>query len=244
MKANNPAAKKLLKEAAKAPVTELYAMFKQAGADLGPDSNIYQHIKDLPDYLAAAESEIAKHFRAILELMLIDTTDPNTRETSERLAKMYMRELFAGRYAPAPTITDFPKATPSALHNFLGIGPIEIQSVCSHHWAPIHGRCWIGVLPNERLLGLSKYARLVNWICRRPSLQENMVEAIADHIGSALNTGDVAVVIDAKHMCMSFRGVEEACAVTATQVMRGGFMEHDSLRHEFLHFISRSTNTI
>lgn len=225
---------------------DLLASLRSRDIAHGPDDNISHFLAE-----AATEGHsiasiqklmvdaITPHFEAIIELLLINKNDPNVIDTPRRLASMYVTELFEGRYSTRPKVTDFPKLATGATDNMLCIGPIEVKSVCSHHWAPIIGHCWIAVLPEDRLLGLSKYARLIHWVTARPSLQENMAEHIANEIGQSLNTPHVAVIIDAVHQCMSLRGAEEPHAITATHVMRGAFRDNGELRQEFLMYVAR-----
>lgn len=102
---------------------------------------------------------------------MIDTvSDHNTQDTARRVAKMYLTEVFRGRYAPAPQVTEFPNV--EALNELMIVGPIKVRSACSHHFCPIMGRLWIGLMPNEHsnLIGLSKYSRLAEWIMSRPQI--------------------------------------------------------------------------
>ena len=129
----------------------------------------------------ALRSEVEARVQALLESLVIDTvSDHNTHETARRVAKMYLREVFRGRYDPMPPVTDFPNV--ERLSELLVVGPITVRSACSHHLCPILGRIWIGVLPNaeSRLIGLSKYARVADWIMSRPQIQEEAVKLLAD----------------------------------------------------------------
>ena len=119
--------------------------------------------------LPELEAEVAEKMRDVLETLVIDLEgDHNTQDTARRVAKMYVREVFAGRYEPAPPVTEFPNA--ARLNELMIVGPVTVRSACSHHLCPIVGRIWVGVMPNEHsaLIGLSKYARLVGWVMSRP----------------------------------------------------------------------------
>lgn len=222
-------------------LTALYESARKKKIGLLADDNIYDLINGLNfNYQDTARSVIAYHYEQIIRAMLIDLDDPNVADTPERLARMYIDELFSGRYLPRPRVTCFPSLREGSKENLLMQGPIQIKSTCSHHWAPVIGKAWLAVLPTSNLLGLSKYARLISWIMRRPSLQENMVEQIADELERTLNTPDIALVVDAEHYCMKMRGAEEPCSMTSTQVMRGGFRENSELRSEFLSFVARN----
>lgn len=232
-------------------LTAVYLHLEEKGVNFGPDTNISSLLQEINEadldtqhpFWPVTEAMIdciSHHFEAILKLMLIDIRDPNVKDTPRRLAKMYVNELFAGRYKARPAVTDFPKGVEGADDNMMCVGPLEIKSMCSHHWQPIVGHCWVAILPSNKLLGLSKFARIVDWVAARPTLQENMAELIANEIGVATMSSDIAVIVDAKHFCMTLRGAEEPHAITGTHVMRGGFRASEALRQEFLMFIQRN----
>ena len=150
---------------------------------------------------------------------------------------MYLREVFAGRYQKAPVITEFPNA--SRLNELMIVGPITVRSACSHHFVPIMGRLWIGVLPNENtnVIGLSKYARLAEWVMGRPQIQEEAVVQLADLIQQKTNPDGLAVVMQATHFCMAWRGVKDTGSRMLNSVMRGAFLTNPTLRREFLALI-------
>lgn len=147
---------------------------------------------------------------------------------------MFVRELFAGRYQEAPTVTEFPNA--ERLEELMIVGPLRVRSACSHHLCPIMGRVWIGVLPdaNSNLIGLSKYARLIDWIMSRPQIQEEAVSQIADLLERRIKPIGIAVVMEADHYCMHWRGVKDDGSKMVNRVMRGRFLTDPSLRKEFL----------
>ncbi len=209
---------------------------RRAGAPFSGNDNICEYIKS-PLEFEQLQDEVQKRFQSVLEALLIDTdNDHNTRDTSKRVAKMYLHEIFKGRYTMPPPITDFPNA--KKLDEMYITGPISIRSVCSHHFVPIIGRCWIGVVPGERVIGLSKFNRLVEWIVSRGQIQEEMVVQIADLIEGLIKPQGLAVVVEASHLCMSWRGVQEPMdAKMTTNVMRGVFMSKPEARAEFLTFI-------
>lgn len=152
--------------------------------------------------LEAIEQEVACKAQALLRSLVIDVEhDHNTRDTARRLAKMFVREVFAGRYQPAPAVTEFPNA--ERLNELMVVGPLRVRSACSHHLCPIMGRVWIGVLPNanSNLIGLSKYARLVDWVMSRPQIQEEAVSQIANLLEQRLQPDGIAVVMEADHYC-------------------------------------------
>jgi len=119
------------------------------------------------------------------------------------------------------------------------VGPVKVRSACSHHFCPIIGRVWIGLMPNERskLIGLSKYVRLTDWIMTRPQIQEEAISQLADLLVAKVKPDGLAVVMEADHFCMHWRGVKDENARMTTSVMRGAFLKDHSLRREFLSLI-------
>ena len=159
----------------------------------------------------------------LLDALCIDTIqDHNTRETAKRVSKMLIDETLKGRYHPMPEVTAFPNF--KNLDEFFVAGPIDVKSLCSHHFQPIIGKAWVGIKPGSKVIGLSKYHRLVDWICRRPQIQEEMTVMIADEIEKIAETPDVAVIVKAEHFCCKVRGIEQDSMFT-TSVMRGIFKE-------------------
>ena len=192
-----------------------------------------------PGDLDALIDEVAGKMRAVLESLVIDTErDHNTRETARRVAKMYLTEVFRGRYVPAPAVTEFPNA--AYLNELMIVGPIAVRSACSHHFCPIMGRLWIGIMPNEHtnLIGLSKYARLAEWIMSRPQIQEEAIMQLAETLMTKVTPDGLAVVMEADHFCMHWRGVKDDTAKMINSVMRGSFLKDASLRREFFSLIN------
>ena len=202
------------------------------------NDNISAFIK--PGELEGLVEEVAEKMQAVLESLVIDTeNDHNTKNTSRRVAKMYVQEVFNGRYVDQPTLTKFPNV--SKLNELMIIGPITVRSACSHHLCPIMGRIWIGVLPNKQsaLIGLSKYSRLTEWVMCRPQIQEEAVVELADMLERKIKPIGVAVVMDADHFCMQWRGVKDRDSKMINSVMRGAFLRDSNLRREFLALIER-----
>ena len=200
------------------------------------NDNIADFIHDEAE-LDALQDEVAERMQALLESLVIDTeSDHNTQDTARRVARMYLNEVFAGRYRKAPAMTEFPNV--EKLNELLVVGPITVRSACSHHFCPIMGRLWIGVLPNadSNRIGLSKYARLADWIMSRPQIQEEAVKTLADELERRLVPDGLAVVMKADHFCMHWRGVKDESQMTSS-VMRGAFLRNASLRREFLGLI-------
>jgi len=197
-----------------------------------------------PGELEQLLDEVAEKMQAVLDAMVIDTAnDHNTEDTARRVAKMYLKEVFAGRYVKAPTITEFPNA--EHLNELMIVGPITVRSACSHHFCPVIGKVWIGVMPNEHtnVIGLSKYARLAEWIMSRPQIQEEAVVQLADLIQEKTQPDGLAIVMEATHYCMAWRGVKDMDSRMINSVMRGVFLKDANLRREFLSLIPRQDGT-
>ena len=188
-----------------------------------------------PGELELLLDEVEEKMKGVLGSLVIDTEhDHNTDNTARRVAKMYLKEVFHGRYVAAPPITEFPNA--EHLNELMIVGPITVRSACSHHLCPIMGKIWIGVLPNEHtnVIGLSKYARLAEWIMGRPQIQEEAVVQLADLIQQKTQPDGLAIVMEASHFCMSWRGVKDVDSKMINSVMRGSFLKDANLRREFL----------
>ena len=202
------------------------------------NDNIADFIR--PGELEALLDEVTDKMKGVLDSMVIDTdNDHNTGNTARRVAKMYLKEVFAGRYVQAPSITEFPNA--EHLNELMIVGPITVRSACSHHLCPVIGKIWIGVLPNEHtnVIGLSKYARLAEWIMGRPQIQEEAVVQLADLIQEKTQPDGLAIVMEASHYCMGWRGVKDMDSKMINSVMRGVFLKDSDLRREFLSLIPR-----
>ena len=193
-----------------------------------------------PGELEALLDEVEVKMRGVLDSLVIDTdNDHNTGDTARRVAKMSVQEVFRGRYVKVPTITEFPNA--EHLNELMIVGPITVRSACSHHFCPVIGRIWIGVLPNEHtnVIGLSKYARLAEWVMGRPQIQEEAVVQLADLIQEKTQPDGLALVMEASHYCMAWRGVKDMDSRMINSVMRGAFLKDANLRREFLSLIPR-----
>lgn len=207
---------------------------KLAGKTFFANDNISEFLN--PEDITNLQSEVEEKMQAVLGALVIDTeNDHNTNETAKRIAKMFMREVFAGRYDPMPKVTDFPNA--KHLDEIYTLGPITVRSACSHHMVPITGRLWIGVLPSDRVIGISKFVRLANWVMARPQIQEEATVQLADIIESMINPKGLAVVVEATHQCMTWRGVRESDTKMTTSVMRGVFLDKPECRSEFFRLI-------
>ena len=192
-----------------------------------------------PGELETLIDEVQGKMAGVLDSLVIDTeNDHNTQGTARRVAKMYVNEVFKGRYVKAPTTTEFPNV--EHLNELMIVGPITVRSACSHHFCPIIGRVWIGVVPNEHsnLIGLSKYARLTEWMMSRPQIQEEAVTQVADLLQDKMSPDGLALVMEADHFCMQWRGVKDMDSKMINSVMRGSFLKDPNLRREFLALIN------
>jgi GTP cyclohydrolase I len=219
---------------AKEPISEqIKSRIKSSRRRFFANDNISSFIE--PGELDLLLDEVAEKMKSVLDSLIIDTeNDHNTQDTARRVAKMYLNEVFRGRYQPAPPVTEFPNV--SHLNELLLVGPMTVRSACSHHFCPIIGKVWIGVMPNEHsnLIGLSKYARLTEWIMSRPQIQEEAITQLADLLIDKMRPDGLAVVMEADHFCMHWRGVKDMDSKMTNSVMRGSFLKNDALRLEFL----------
>lgn len=205
---------------------------KRNGVPFAANDNISQYVN--PGDMEEVEKEVSKHVEGLLKSLVIDVgNDHNTAGTAKRVAKMFCQEVFRGRFQVAPKLTDFPNA--KRLDEIYVSGPITVRSTCSHHFCPILGTVWVGVIPGKRVIGLSKFNRVVDWICSRPQIQEEMAVQLADYLENAIKPKGLAVVMKATHTCMTWRGVKESgdCAMT-NSIMRGVFRKNAAARAEFM----------
>ncbi len=206
---------------------------KAANRRFFANDNIAEFLQ--PGDREALIDEVEVKIKSLLESLVIDIeADHNTKGTGRRVAKMYLNEIFGGRYVPLPRLTEFPND--KRLNELIIIGPITVRSACSHHLCPIMGRLWIGVMPNEstNLIGLSKYTRVTEWIMSRPQIQEESVVQLADLLESKMKPDGLAVIMEADHFCMQWRGVKDNDSMMTSSVMRGVFLMDPALRREFL----------
>ena len=188
-------------------------------------------------------AEVQAKMQDVLQALVIDTeNDHNTNDTALRVAKMFIDEVFRGRYVRMPSVTEFPNV--ERLNELMIVGPVKVRSACSHHLCPILGRVWIGVLPNEHsnLIGLSKYARICDWIMSRPQIQEEAVTMLANELQERVKPDGLAIVMEADHFCMHWRGVKDDESMMTNSVMRGAFLKDANLRREFLSLLPRKAD--
>lgn len=194
--------------------------------------NISDYVNDTTKQLLINEATEA--FELVLDSLLIDReTDPNSRGTAKRLAKMYYNEIMAGRYDPAPDCTAFPNDSEDRYEGMLVVRS-EIRSMCSHHHQPVVGVAYIGILAAHKLIGLSKYTRIAQWCSRRGTLQEELCNDIAREIMRATESTDVGVYVQATHGCCENRGIMAHSSLTQTTVLKGAFLSDPAVKKEFI----------
>lgn len=217
------------------PISEIIReRLVETGTKFHSNDNISEFVSDEERNLLL--EEVKTKMEEVLKSLVIDIDhDHNTQDTARRVAKMYINETFGGRYLPAPKITSFPNI---GYANVYTAGPISIRSTCAHHFQNIVGRCWVGIFPEEKVIGLSKFNRLVHWIAERPQIQEEMTTQIADELEKFAETPNIAVVLKAEHHCMTHRGVREHESDMTTAIMRGKFRDDAALKDEFYKLLS------
>ena len=178
---------------------------------------------------------IAKHFKSIMELLELDMTDNSLKDTPMRVAKMYVEELFEGlNPANKPVITNFEN---SFKYNGMILEKnINLYSICEHHFVPIIGKAHIGYFAKDKVIGLSKMNRIVHYLSKRPQVQEKLTVQIIDYLKNELETDDVACVVEAKHLCVSMRGIKDVLSLTTTAEYSGKFLENN-IKQEMLQLI-------
>jgi GTP cyclohydrolase I len=214
----------------KLPISEeIRRRVEAAGVRFHSNDNIAEFIKQ--GELESLQQEVAHKLEGVLHSLVIDTVhDHNTQDTANRVAKMFIQETFSGRYRPVPKVTAFPNMGYKSLYT---TGPITIRSTCAHHFQNIVGKCWVGIVPEDEVIGLSKFNRLVHHICERPQIQEEMTTQIAEALKKYAKTENIAVVVKAEHHCMTHRGVREHESDMTTAIMLGRFLEDPALKQEF-----------
>ncbi len=203
------------------------------------NDNISDYI--FPGELETLEKEVATRVRDLLKTLLIDVdNDHNTQETAERVSRMYINEVFKGRYHQQPKVTSFPND--KNLDEIYTVGPITVRSACSHHLVPILGDCWIGIKPGDKVIGLSKFARVADWVFSRPHIQEEAVMILADEIENLCRPKGLGIIVKAQHYCMKWRGVKEPDTSMINSVVRGDFRHDPILKQEFFELVRQQSN--
>jgi GTP cyclohydrolase I len=214
---------------------------EEAGVPFLANDNISEHLEE--GDLNQLEIEVADKVRDLLRSLVIDIdNDHNTEETAERVARMYLHEVFKGRYHTSPKIASFPNI--KNLDEVYTVGPISIRSACSHHLVPILGNCWIGIKPGEHVIGLSKFARVADWVFSRPHIQEEAVIILADEIERLCKPKGLAILVKAQHYCMKWRGVKELQTSMINSVVRGDFRKDPSLKAEFFELVKQQQDLL
>lgn len=197
-----------------------------------------------PDAAAAADAtlpperldRIAGHVRAILGELGLDLADANLRDTDQRVARLYA-EMFSGlREGSRPQVTTFPNE--EGYRAMVMEKEIPFYSMCAHHLVPFYGHAHMAYIPNDRILGLSKFARILEFYAKRPQLQERLTEQVVAFLEQELRPQGAMVVIEARHLCVEMRGVKKPGAVTVTSAIRGTFYKKE-VREEFLDLLGR-----
>ena len=201
------------------------------------DGKKYYASDNISKYIQAGETaelieELEVAFEQVLQSLIIDTkNDPNSMGTAHRLAKMYINEIMGGRYLPDPRITSFPN---DGQYDQLIVVRADIKSMCSHHHQPVSGVCYIGCLPGDEVIGLSKYTRVAQHLSNRGHLQEELTEMIATRIEKLTRSKGVAVYIKARHGCCENRGILASNSSTQTTVVKGELKSNINLKQEFM----------
>jgi GTP cyclohydrolase IA len=214
----------------KKPVSEkIRDRLKKAGERFHANDNIAKHLEE--GELDLLQAEVETKMKSLLDSLVIDTeNDHNTQDTARRVAKMWIKETFGGRYAPMPKVTSFPNMGYKSMYTS---GPISIRSTCAHHFQNIVGNAWVGIIPNGQVIGLSKFNRIIHHIVERPQIQEEMTTQIAEALQEYAHTQHIAVVVKAEHHCMTHRGVREHESDMTTAIMLGAFKDDPATRAEF-----------
>lgn len=198
-------------------LTSLDTPMKEGAFDLSDEDKIEQ---------------IQKHFREIMDILGLDLTDDSLKGTPYRVAKMYVKEIFSGlNPANKPKIALFENKY--QYNEMLIEKNILLQSTCEHHFLPIYGKAHVAYIANGKVIGISKINRVVQHFAKRPQVQERLSLQILEELKTALGTEDLAVYIDAKHMCVSTRGIQDISSSTITTAYSGKFKE-EATRKEFL----------
>src|SRR5210317_1789045 len=189
---------------------------------------------NISDYVTDSDreqliEEATTAFESVLDVLLIDReNDPNSHDTARRLAKMYFNEIMAGRYEPKPDATAFPNEANHEMdepYDGMLVVRSELKSMCSHHHQPVSGVAYIGIIPGEKVIGLSKYTRIAQWCARRGTLQEELANDICKEIQKATESENVGVYIQATHVCCENRGIMAHSSLTQTTVLKGHFLD-------------------
>jgi GTP cyclohydrolase I len=190
----------------------------------------------LADEDARLVRRIARHVAGILRELGLDANDPNLRDTDQRVARMYI-EMFHGlKEGVEPRVTTFPNQ--EGYDHMVMEKEIPFYSMCAHHLVPFYGHAHIAYIPGDKILGLSKFGRILEFYAKRPQLQERLTEQVVDFLVEKLEPKGAMIVIEARHLCVEMRGVKKPGALTVTSALRGAFHER-AVREEFLDLLRR-----
>jgi GTP cyclohydrolase I len=185
-------------------------------------------------------SKIEFHFKEIMETMGLDLSDDSLKGTPNRVAKMYIQEIFSGlNPANKPKVALFENKY--QYNQMLVEKDITFYSNCEHHFVPIFGKAHLAYISSGKVIGLSKLNRIVNYFAKRPQVQERLTMQIANELQNILSTENVAVILDAKHLCVSSRGIKDNSSATVSSFY-GGKFNTESVKQEFLNYIHLNTN--
>lgn len=205
---------------------------KDNNARYWANDNISKYIE--PGEKQQLIDEAVPAFENVLQSLLIDTeTDPNSKDTARRMAKMYINEIMSGRYEDMPNPSAFPNYIENGYEGMLVVRS-ELKSVCSHHHQPVSGVAYIGIIAGPKLLGLSKYTRIAQWCAKRGTLQEELNVMIANEIQKQTGSEHVGVYVQATHGCCENRGIKAHSSLTQTTVLRGDFKNVAGTKKEFM----------
>ena len=208
------------------------ARLEQNGIRYWANDNISEYISE--DEKQKLIDEAVPAFENVLQSLVIDTkTDPNSQDTARRMAKMYINEIMSGRYDPMPNPSAFPNYIEGGYEGMLVVRS-ELTSLCSHHHQTVKGVAYIGIIAGPKLLGLSKYSRIAQWVARRGTLQEDLNVMIANKIQEITGSEHVGVYVQATHGCCENRGIKAHSSLTQTTVLRGAFKNEPDVRKEFI----------
>lgn len=195
--------------------------------------NVSKYLEE--DDLGAIEQEVKIHFEELLRSLIIDVdNDIHTKETAKRMAHLFIHEILRGRYQNPPKVTTFENQT--QYQNMLILAPIKIHSLCSHHFVPVIGQAYVGIIPGDKIWGISKFSRLINWFMARPHVQEDATKNLALLIEEKLKPKGLIIHMIATHFCMTWRGVREHETEMITMAVHGEF-EKEELRREFFRLL-------
>tara|TARA_B100000609_G_C17193671_1_gene423919 strand:+ start:834 stop:1466 length:633 start_codon:yes stop_codon:yes gene_type:complete len=181
--------------------------------------------------------QIAQHFRSIMEILNLDLNDNSLKDTPDRVAKMYVKELFDGLDPKqAPSISKFENSF--EYNGCILEKNIPFYSLCEHHFVPIKGVAHVAYYANEKIIGLSKINRIVNYLSKKPQVQEKLTVEIVEYMKNVLQTEDIACIIEAEHLCVSMRGIKDVNSLTTTAEYSGKFNE-PSIKLELLSMINK-----